>query len=285
MKTTIQKVPQRQGWSWRYKMLEEIYKSENWHAHQEFELVLHRNFKGKAVIGSYEGQIEHNDLILIGPNVVHSFESIDTDENNLCETHIIWFREEWIAKAMYSCVELRQLAPLLQRANKGLSFSPKTAEMVYKHLNNFESLSSIGQLAVLIQVLAELYADQSSLTLLSRSTDVKKNTTHHNNNKIDRVCQYIDNHFASDITLKKLANYMYVSENTIHRWFIQNFNESFSQYLKKLRLNYSAQLLTTTNLSISLIAEKVGYRNQANFNRLFKEYKHLTPSKYRLKFK
>ncbi|EGU57874.1 hypothetical protein VINI7043_22178 [Vibrio nigripulchritudo ATCC 27043] len=48
MKATMQKVPQRVGWSWRYKMFEEVTKPEYWHAHQEFELVLHRNFQGKS---------------------------------------------------------------------------------------------------------------------------------------------------------------------------------------------------------------------------------------------
>ncbi|WP_245907075.1 helix-turn-helix domain-containing protein [Photobacterium sanctipauli] len=52
-----------------------------------------------------------------------------------------------------------------------------------------------------------------------------------------------------------------------------------------MRLNHAAELLQTTSQPINLIAESVGYRNQVNFNRQFKQYKQLTPSQYRKKYK
>ncbi|ARV75630.1 AraC family transcriptional regulator [Vibrio campbellii] len=285
MKATVQKIPQRHGWSWRYKMFKEVVKPEDWHVHQEFELVLHRNFQGKSRIAHFEGLIEHNELLLLGPEVAHSFESINSHGQNPCEAHVIWFSKEWIAKLMYSCVELRPLASIIRDANKGVKFSTQTAEKVFQHLNNFDDLTPIGQLAVLIQVLGELCADQSHTILLSYASSVEKEKSNYDFSKIAQVCKYIDNHYSSDITLKKLADYMYVSENTVHRWFIQHFNESYISYLTKLRLNHACQLLTTTLQPISLIAENVGYTNRSNFNRSFKKYKGMSPSLYRKQFK
>ena len=285
MKATVQKIPQRHGWSWRYKMFKEVVKPEDWHVHQEFELVLHRNFQGKSRIAHFKGLIEHNELLLLGPEVAHSFESINSHEQNPCEAHVIWFSKEWIAKLMYSCVELRPLASIIRDANKGVKFSTQTAEKVFQHLNNFDDLTPIGQLAVLIQVLGELCADQSHTILLSYASPAEKEKSNYDFSKIAQVCKYIDNHYSSDITLKKLADYMYVSENTVHRWFIQHFNESYISYLTKLRLNHACQLLTTTLQPISLIAENVGYTNRSNFNRSFKKYKGMSPSLYRKQFK
>ena len=285
MKATVQKIPQRHGWSWRYKMFKEVVKPEDWHVHQEFELVLHRNFQGKSRIAHFEGLIEHNELLLLGPEVAHSFGSINSHGQNPCEAHVIWFSKEWIAKLMYSCVELRPLASIIRDANKGVKFSTQTAEKVFQHLNNFDDLTPIGQLAVLIQVLGELCADQSHTILLSYASSVEKEKSNYDFSKIAQVCKYIDNHYSSDITLKKLADYMYVSENTVHRWFIQHFNESYISYLTKLRLNHACQLLTTTLQPISLIAENVGYTNRSNFNRSFKKYKGMSPSLYRKQFK
>ncbi|KJF89067.1 AraC family transcriptional regulator [Photobacterium leiognathi] len=285
MKATVQKIPQRHGWSWRYKMFKEVVKPEDWHVHQEFELVLHRNFQGKSRIAHFKGLIEHNELLLLGPEVAHSFESINSHEQNPCEAHVIWFSKEWIAKLMYSCVELRPLASIIRDANKGVKFSTQTAEKVFQHLNNFDDLTPIGQLAVLIQVLGELCADQSHTILLSYALSAEKEKSNNDFSKIAQVCKYIDNHYSSDITLKKLADYMYVSENTVHRWFIQHFNESYISYLTKLRLNHASQLLTTTLQPISLIAENVGYTNRSNFNRSFKKYKGMSPSLYRKQFK
>ncbi|PQJ61572.1 AraC family transcriptional regulator [Vibrio chagasii] len=285
MKATIQKIPQRHGWSWRYKKFEETFKPESWHAHQEFELVLHRNFQGKSRIETFEGQIKHNELLLIGPGLAHSFESRDSDEKHPCETHVIWFREEWIGQLMYSSAELRQLAPIIRNANKGIRFTTQTAEKVYQHLINFSELSPIAQLAVFIQVLGELCSDQHVIELLPYYSRGEKEKASNDFSKIDKVCQYIDQHYSSDITLKKLANYVHVSENTVHRWFTQHFNESYITYLTKLRLNHASQLLTTTSQPINLIAERVGYTNRSNFNRLFKKYKGISPSMYRQKFR
>ncbi|PSW82620.1 AraC family transcriptional regulator [Photobacterium angustum] len=286
MKATIQKIPQRLGWSWRYKMFKEVVKAENWHAHQEFELVLHRNFQGKSRVAHFEGQIEHNELLLMGPEIAHSFESINSDEKNPCEAHVIWFSKEWISNLMYSCAELRTLMPIIRDANKGVRFSTQTAEKVYQHLNSFDDLTPIGQLAVLIQILDELSVDQSHTTLLSYAQSEEKEKPNNNDfSKIAQVCKYIDEHYSSDITLKKLADYMYVSENTVHRWFIQHFNESYISYLTKLRLNHASNLLITTLQPISLIAESVGYTNRSNFNRSFKKYKGISPSLYRKQFK
>lgn len=285
MKATIQKIPQRHGRSWRYKMFEEVVKPEDWHVHQEFELVLHRNFRGKSKIDHFEGVIEHNELLLLGPGVAHSFESINSNEQNPCKTYVIWFSKEWIAKLMYSCVELRPFSTIIRDANKGVKFSKQTAEKVFQHLNNFEDLTPIGQLAVLIQILGELCIEQSHTTLFSYTQSEKKETSHSDFSKIDQICKYIDKHYSSDITLKKLADYMYVSENTVHRWFIQHFNESYISYLTKLRLNHASQLLTTTLQPISLIAENVGFTNLSNFNRSFKKYRGMTPSLYRKQHK
>ena len=166
-----------------------------------------------------------------------------------------------------------------------MKFSTQTAEKVFQHLNNFDDLTPIGQLAVLIQVLGELCADQSHTILLSYASPAEKEKSNYDFSKIAQVCKYIDNHYSSDITLKKLADYMYVSENTVHRWFIQHFNESYISYLTKLRLNHACQLLTTTLQPISLIAENVGYTNRSNFNRSFKKYKGMSPSLYRKQFK
>jgi transcriptional regulator GlxA family with amidase domain len=63
--------------------------------------------------------------------------------------------------------------------------------------------------------------------------------------------------------------------------FKRHYTESFSQHLKKIRLNVACDLLMTTNLPVSLIIEKVGFDNQANFNRQFKAYKRVTPKVYR----
>ena len=289
---TIERVMQRQGYSWRYRKIEEPHKHYEWHFHQEYELVIHRHFRGKASIGHYEGEFGDNNMVLIGPGLPHRFTSTETHDNQLCETHIIWFKKEWVANMMFSCVEMRKIDSLLKRAEKGIEFSESACQDVLKLLEGVTSHSPMAQLGILLQVLSSLIADKESRTLLSYAPQKQPDGSHKENvaekanqEKIEKVCQYLEEHFSQTVTLADLAANMNTSESSIHRLFSVHFKESFSQYLKKLRLNHAAELLQTTSQPIGLIAESVGYRNQVNFNRQFKDYKQMTPRQYRNNYK
>ena len=52
-----------------------------------------------------------------------------------------------------------------------------------------------------------------------------------------------------------------------------------------MRLGYASKLLLSSNDSISEIAYKSGFNNIANFNRLFKKNKFITPKQYRRNLK
>ncbi|WP_332308852.1 helix-turn-helix transcriptional regulator [Enterovibrio coralii] len=83
------------------------------------------------------------------------------------------------------------------------------------------------------------------------------------------------------MTLADLGRLFHASGSSIQRLFTDHFGESFSSYLKKLRLGHACSELQMTTKPIALIAENVGYRNLSNFNRQFKQYKQLTPREYR----
>lgn len=57
--------------------------------------------------------------------------------------------------------------------------------------------------------------------------------------------------------------------------------QGVNDFIKQLKINKAAKLLTKTELSIGEIANKVGYENQRYFSTVFKEIKKNTPSQYR----
>jgi len=286
MKAQIEKVAQRKGFSWRYRKLEEAEKTQQWHYHDEYELVLHRHFTGDALISHYQGNISHNNLILIAPHIPHTFTSHHcVSDNALCETHMLWFKPVWMASMMNNCTELRQLNSILKRSQKGLQFSENIAEKVYQIINGLADTPPIEQLSKLIQVFSCLCEEKQSDTLLSYSLSGNDDLNPDNKEKIEKLCRYIDEHYHKPITLTALSNYMNASESSIHRLFTLHFGENFSNYLKKLRLGHASDLLISSSLPVSLVAERVGYLNLSNFNRQFKDYRGITPRNYRQKFK
>ncbi|WP_139137173.1 AraC family transcriptional regulator [Vibrio splendidus] len=288
-KAKFEKVPQRQGLSWRYLKTQDSAGFYDWHYHQEFELVLHRHAQGVGFAGHYQGKIVHNALWLIAPGTPHAFDCKSSSTEFPPERHSIWIKRDWIANIIFNCFELRKLDTVLKRAQKGIMLSKLSGERVFLLINELTNNTHINQLAILIQILGVIAEDKAATNLLSFSTqnltDANSPNIASDRSKVENLSHYIENNYHLPITLADLSLQLSTSESSIHRIFEAHFHESFSQHLKKLRLNHAAELLTHSDLAINLIAEKVGYHNQANFNRLFKRYKLVTPSQYRKQFK
>ena len=65
------------------------------------------------------------------------------------------------------------------------------------------------------------------------------------------------------------------------RWFKDVTGSGFTNYLIEYRLNKAALALKESDDTILYIAEKNGFDNLSNFNRLFKKKFEMTPSQFR----
>ncbi|MFA0390992.1 AraC family transcriptional regulator [Vibrio splendidus] len=284
MKGYLEKVPQRVGMSWRYKKIVENSKSYGWHRHEEYEIAIHRHFAGHSFIGHHQSDVFHNHMILVGPDLPHAIYSEESaDDQRVCETHVVWFRKDWIEPLIDSCRELEPLRALLEDSKKGLQFSPATAEKATELLDRVMEKPPHQQLLTLFSLFSVLLDGQEVVQLINPI--FKAGEGDEISDKLDKVEAFLMNHFIQDISVNDLASHLYISESSVRRLFQKHYKESFSQRLKKIRLNVACDLLINTSLPVSLILEKVGYDNQANFNRQFKSYKQVTPTQYRIAMK
>ncbi|MEZ9553330.1 AraC family transcriptional regulator [Vibrio splendidus] len=284
MKGYLEKVPQRVGMSWRYKKIVENSKSYGWHRHEEYEIAIHRHFAGHSFIGHHQSDVFHNHMILVGPDLPHAIYSEESaDDQRVCETHVVWFRKDWIEPLIDSCRELEPLRALLEDSKKGLQFSSATAEKATELLDRVMEKPPHQQLLTLFSLFSVLLDDQEVVQLINPI--FKAGEGDEISDKLDKVEAFLMNHFIQDISVNDLASHLYISESSVRRLFQKHYKESFSQRLKKIRLNVACDLLINTSLPVSLILEKVGYDNQANFNRQFKSYKQVTPTQYRIAMK
>ena len=284
MKGYLEKAPQRVGMSWRYKKIVENSKSYGWHRHEEYEIAIHRHFAGHSFIGHHQSDVFHNHMILVGPDLPHAIYSDESaDDQRVCETHVVWFRKDWIEPLIDSCRELEPLRALLEDSKKGLQFSSATAEKATELLDRVMEKPPHQQLLTLFSLFSVLLDDQEVVQLINPI--FKGNEGDEISDKLDKVEAFLMNHFIQDISVNDLASHLYISESSVRRLFQKHYKESFSQRLKKIRLNVACDLLINTSLPVSLILEKVGYDNQANFNRQFKSYKQVTPTQYRIAMK
>lgn len=79
----------------------------------------------------------------------------------------------------------------------------------------------------------------------------------------------------------ELAAMFSISETSLKNYFRGVYGQNLSTYLRELRMKTAAELLASTRLSISEIAEQVGYLNQSKFATVFKKQFGLPPLEYR----
>ncbi len=95
------------------------------HHHPEFELTLTLNSRGQRFIGDHVDRYDDGDLVLIGPNLPHTWASRDRIREGEPHTALVfWFSRAWIEQLTTETVELRPIRRLIDRAGGGLAFDP-----------------------------------------------------------------------------------------------------------------------------------------------------------------
>lgn len=79
----------------------------------------------------------------------------------------------------------------------------------------------------------------------------------------------------------ELAARFSVSETSLKNYFRGVYGQNISVYLREIRLKKAAELFASTKLSVSEVAEQVGYMNQSKFAAVFKKQYGQTPLEYR----
>lgn len=98
---------------------------------------------------------------------------------------------------------------------------------------------------------------------------------------IDEIKFYLDVNYTEKVKLKDLARKFGIHPNYLTRMFHAKYGISPKQYLTSLRLYRACKLLTTTDLSIAIIASSLGFDDQFIFSKIFKKEYDMSPFVYR----
>jgi len=254
-----------------------------WHHHPEIELTLTLNCVGSRYIGDSVESFVDGDLVMVGPYLPHTWHSIAPLNERPALVFVLWFRQEWLQGLSDLFVELRDVETMVGRASAGLAFSPGIAATVAPMIKSvFESSNPAEQLPIILRILSILTQDTQATSLASRSTTPAPTVRH---SRIDRVLDYIHEHYRESISVADLAKIASLSASGLHRLFRQQLRMTISAYIMRLRVGRACALLSSGNKPIAHIAEEAGYGTIANFERQFVRLQGMTPRAYRAQFK
>jgi len=251
------------------------------HFHRAYEISLVVGGSGKRIIGDKIDTYQDSDMVLLGPNLKHRWDITSSCQvsTNINRT-IIHFTEDslspLIAKEVFYPIKI-----MLQHASRGVEFLGNTKEKAAQIIQNISITNTFEASLEFLKVLHLLATTKEKRFIASPGYSSK--IIPQINQRIDKVYEYIQHNFHQPITVKEVAKLANMSTSAFSHYFKKSTNQSFIRFLTEVRLGKACELLCSTSLGISEIANKTGYANISNFNRLFKKYKGCTPIEFRNK--
>ena len=255
----------------------------SWHWHSAFEIDYVA--EGEAQIRS-AGQTLHlkkGDAVFINSNVMHDIHAWNSVQGCTLYAHI--FDMQFLSGTYHSIFETKYLMPILKCPDLQLHLI---------HADNYRHLRMLEQIARLA-ILAEEepfgyeFEIRSELCrfwclLFEDTAALRANQTVHNGADEERLklmLDYIHTNYKQKITLAEIAASANISSRECTRCFQRCIGISPVNYLISCRVRTAAQMLLTTNLSITTISEDCGFSSASYFGKLFHDWMGCTPREYR----
>ncbi|MCI7813532.1 MAG: AraC family transcriptional regulator [Lachnospiraceae bacterium] len=130
-----------------------------------------------------------------------------------------------------------------------------------------------------VEMTGKLY---TALALFMKDTNqTKKRGTY--DGYVQKSIEYISSHYSYPITVEDIAQYAGVSRSHLFRAFQSCLKQSPKEYLISFRIKQACLLLKTSDLSITSIANSVGFDNSLYFSKAFHKVKGMSPTQYQKK--
>ena len=255
----------------------------DWHYHPDYELVYIKNSRGVWLVGDYQGPFVSGDVILMGPNLPHSYRHekryLTNDTDSPGEVIAILFLKEILGSTFLTLPEATGINGILKLSERGLRLTGKTKEEASKAINSILEKSSGRRLIDLLSVL-QLIADNNEYEILA-STGFTEQSTGFDNERINAVLEYTFAHYHDQITIEDVAAHIHMSRHSFSRFFKDKTKKTFIQFLTEVRISKACKLLIEEDMHIAAICYSCGYNNVSHFNHQFKAIIGMSPQEYK----
>ncbi|MBQ8140800.1 MAG: helix-turn-helix domain-containing protein [Clostridia bacterium] len=252
----------------RYRGLNEPFLANSLHWHKYYELEFIYDGKGTHILSKSSSKMYRGYACLRTPMNIHSTLQ---DMSAPLKLYNIKFSEHFIPKniathllssdnsfwVIYDEKELEEVIDAINRLAKELQSKDGYSESVIK------------------AVFTEIFVS------FIRKYDLRAEKNENENPHVQSALKYINNNFRDDITLKSLAEHMYLSPNYLGNLFIKEMGQTCSEYIQGLRFTLAIQLLLNTELSVKEITDQCGFHSTSYFIRKFREKYGEPPMQYR----
>lgn len=245
------------------------------HWHEEAELTLITKGDCLYQIDLVDYEVNEGDLVFIPPLMLHSIAQGKSEEI-YSETYV--FHINFLGGNSTDICSTRYLTPMMNQ-EYAMPCLITPAHPAYASLRKiFNQIGSLYDEALTGYELAlkSLFL-QAVFLLLQYSTRTTSGDTGTLSDKLKNVLDYIELHYAENISVSDLAKLCYFSDYHFMRFFKKHMNMTCVEYINNLRLEKAVELFEQGNTEILNVSLSVGFHNLSYFYRAFKKKYRMTP--------
>lgn len=256
------------------------------HRHNFIEIGYIYSGTVKETIAGKTFYFHQGQMILIDRNTAHAIGY--TEENDILISILapVKYCRSVLNRIQTDNVLLRFFLNALNDENKGINYLVFNAEnqdriqemvleMIYEQIypsqNHNEIMESLFQ-TVILSVISTIDTEPVIQSLIKSSATAVNAVT------------YIEQHYK-ECTLQSIADHLGINSAYLSTLLKKEIGKNFRNIVAELKLRDAAEMLRTTNIPVSVIAEAAGYPNLTHFYRKFQEQYGSKPAEYRKAFK
>lgn len=115
----------------------------------------------------------------------------------------------------------------------------------------------------------------------NRIQQTEKQLTAQDISQLQNVTAYLNDHYAFDLPLERLAKIACMGTTKLKKSFKQLHGCTITEYIQQRRMGQAEHLLIHTDFTIGQIAEMIGYSTSSRFAELFRKSTGILPAEYR----
>lgn len=157
-------------------------------------------------------------------------------------------------------------------------------EIIRRIETHFDNSKNCKEIIELVKKKRETTSDELSASsfLMSVCCEyllAKRDIQNKSINKAKYIEEYVLNNLDKKISSEMITNRFNISRTTLFNIFIENFGESFTKHINKLKIDKAKRMLLDRK-DISEICIAIGIKEKSYFMRLFKKHTGLTIKEY-----
>ena len=196
-------------------------------------------------------------LLFYNDQEAHKNEKYQRGSKNIC----LELKNDWFSNNQIDKKSMEGAFNIEDKAIKSL-FVRIIKETIFN-----DDCSRIAIEGLLLQVYAEMIRSKNNVRQLPVWLQI--------------VRSFLNDNWNKKITVAEIAKLANVHPITLSKEFPKFFNCTFGDYLRKLRLERSLDLLKKTSMSLDEIALNCAFYDSSHYINTFKSFYRMTPSTYR----